>query len=654
MQFKHPEILYALFTLLIPVFIHLFQLQRFTKIPFTNVSFLKEIELQTRKSSKLKKWLVLLSRLLAFAAIIVAFAQPFFSKNDTSKEWFTAIYLDNSLSMQAKGEQGELLKRAIHDLAISIPEEGTYTLLTNNEIFNDLTSEGLKDQLKNISYSPLYSDLNTILFKSRQVLDKHTDQHQKLLLVSDFQHATQESKIKAFKNNLLNQDTKFDFVQLKAKLNSNVAIDSVSILKNNLDDITLKIILKNQGQSVENISLSAIQNDTIIAKTTVSIPENKSQNIAIQIPENSTNISLKIDFKDRYNFDNEYFVSVLEKEKIKVLLLTEANSFLERIYTEKEFDLYKRSKDEISFDLINKQNLIVLEGLKSLTNNLLSSLLEFVNKGGSLVLIPNVNDKVEDINLMFNQYGLGQLSKKLTDSLYITKIHFSHPLLKNVFQKEVHNFQYPYITTYFEGSLKQGLPILSFENQKEFISQFKKHKGAVFWVAAPLDKNSSNFTNAPLVVPVFYNIAKQSVQQMQVSYSVGVENKIVVPAKLQKDAVLHITNSQTDFIPQQLIRADKVFLFTNDQPQIAGFYEIKNENTTLQNLAFNYTKDESLGSFYTMNTLSLENTAIHSFNTIKEALSALSAEQNSTAYFKWFVLLALLFLFIEILLLKYL
>lgn len=54
MQFKHPEILYALFALLIPIFIHLFQLQRFVKIPFTNVRFLKEIELQTRKSSRLK------------------------------------------------------------------------------------------------------------------------------------------------------------------------------------------------------------------------------------------------------------------------------------------------------------------------------------------------------------------------------------------------------------------------------------------------------------------------------------------------------------------------------------------------------------------------------------------------------------------------
>ena len=76
MQFKHPEILYALFLLLIPIIVHLFQLRRFEKVPFTNVKFLKQVELQTRKSSKLKKFLILCSRLLALTGLVFAFAQP--------------------------------------------------------------------------------------------------------------------------------------------------------------------------------------------------------------------------------------------------------------------------------------------------------------------------------------------------------------------------------------------------------------------------------------------------------------------------------------------------------------------------------------------------------------------------------------------------
>ena len=66
MQFKYPEIFYFLFILLIPILIHLFQLQKFVKVPFTNVAFLKQVIQETSKSSQLKKWLILATRLLCF------------------------------------------------------------------------------------------------------------------------------------------------------------------------------------------------------------------------------------------------------------------------------------------------------------------------------------------------------------------------------------------------------------------------------------------------------------------------------------------------------------------------------------------------------------------------------------------------------------
>ena len=71
---------------------------------------MKEVELQTRKSSRLKKLLVLFTRLLLFAALIISFAQPYLSNNKVNKPINTYIYLDNSFIMQAKGNDGELFK----------------------------------------------------------------------------------------------------------------------------------------------------------------------------------------------------------------------------------------------------------------------------------------------------------------------------------------------------------------------------------------------------------------------------------------------------------------------------------------------------------------------------------------------------------------
>ena len=54
MQFKNPEILWALLLLLIPILIHLFQLRRFKKTPFTNVKMLQKVVVESRKSRSLK------------------------------------------------------------------------------------------------------------------------------------------------------------------------------------------------------------------------------------------------------------------------------------------------------------------------------------------------------------------------------------------------------------------------------------------------------------------------------------------------------------------------------------------------------------------------------------------------------------------------
>jgi hypothetical protein len=169
MQFKNPEILFALLLLIIPIIIHLFQLQRFTKVPFTNVQFLKRIELQTRKSSQLKKWLILLTRLLAFTAIIFAFSQPYFSNLEKNQEHNTIIYLDNSLSMQIKGKRGELLKVAIQEIINNLQQNTTYSFITNDHVFKNIDSKQLKNELLKTEYSSRKLNLNTVLLKIEQL-----------------------------------------------------------------------------------------------------------------------------------------------------------------------------------------------------------------------------------------------------------------------------------------------------------------------------------------------------------------------------------------------------------------------------------------------------------------------------------------------------
>ncbi len=188
MQFKHPEILYALLLLLIPIIVHLFQLRRFQKVPFTNVAFLKEISVQTRKSSTIKKWLTLLTRLLLLTGLILAFAQPYTSNKqsfNTTQE--TVIYLDNSFSLQAKGNKGPLLQRSIQDLMTSIDNTESFTLITNNKTYKNTNLNAIKNELLQLSYSPNQLDYNAALLQAKKNFTKDDSSLKNLIFISDFQ-----------------------------------------------------------------------------------------------------------------------------------------------------------------------------------------------------------------------------------------------------------------------------------------------------------------------------------------------------------------------------------------------------------------------------------------------------------------------------------
>ena len=124
MFFKNPSILFALFALIIPVVIHLFNFRKFKPLIFTNVKFLRNINSETKSVKSIKKWILLACRILCISSIIFAFSQPYLSKNKVVfKPKETVLYLDNSLSMQSKSINSPLIKEYINDLIEVFPNE---------------------------------------------------------------------------------------------------------------------------------------------------------------------------------------------------------------------------------------------------------------------------------------------------------------------------------------------------------------------------------------------------------------------------------------------------------------------------------------------------------------------------------------------------
>ena len=188
MQFAHPEILYALSALIVPILVHLFQLRRFKIQEFTNLAFLKIIKLQTRRSSTLKKWLVLSLRLLALSCIIMAFAQPYFSNLKTKEiRPELVIFLDNSFSMQAVDSKGMLLERSIQDIITYLDHDLEINIFTNTKTYQNTTINALQNDLLDMDYTQRQLDIKTILSKGEMMFSDQVNNPKFFIVISDFQ-----------------------------------------------------------------------------------------------------------------------------------------------------------------------------------------------------------------------------------------------------------------------------------------------------------------------------------------------------------------------------------------------------------------------------------------------------------------------------------
>ncbi|PTM04128.1 MAG: hypothetical protein DA407_13295 [Bacteroidetes bacterium] len=638
MQFKHPELLYALLLLLIPIIVHLFQLRRFQKVNFTNVAFLKSLVIQTRKSSQLKKWLILLTRLLLLAAIILAFAQPYFSNDDDLKlESETVIYLDNSFSMQAKGNQGELLKRAVQDILEENYSDEKITVFTNNSTLKNSNSKTIQNELLQLGYSSTQLDYNAAILKGKGLFSKDNSTRKNLILISDFQQLKKELEIQS------DSSVNTSLVQLKPVNTSNVGIDSLYISNINSSNIEITVALNGNKESLENLPVSLFNDVNLVAKsavnntsansTTFSIPNNVKMNGKVTIDDGSL------------QFDNTLFFNINERSKINILTINNtSDNFLKRIFTEDEFVLQSVQDNQLNFNDISKQNLIILNELESIPVSLSNALQNFTSNGGYVLIIPAVNANINSYNQCLSVIGNATLSNETKADKNVTSINYSHPVFDAVFDKQVSNFQYPITHSFYNLNTPESA-ILSFEDNKPFLVQTNN----TFVFAASLNSENSNFIDSPLIVPTLYNIGRQSLKLPKLYYHIGNKNTFDVNTTMQQDAILKLKFEDVEIIPQQQTLLNKVSIITNEAPKTAHTYAIINNTEILEHISFNYNRSESNLSYQDLSTVS--NATIS--NSLPQLLTSIKSDNNINALWKWFVIFALLFLIIEMLILKY-
>ena len=191
------------------------------------------------------------------------------------------------------------------------------------------------------------------------------------------------------------------------------------------------------------------------------------------------------------------------------------------------------------------------------------------------------------------------------------------------------------------------------------MNSYRVGNGKLYVCASSASKQASSFPNSYWFLPLMYKMAMSS-QQNSVQATVMSQNtQISIPSSKNsaKDAVYHITNYEQDIIPVQRAVGNKNILNLDKNVEQAGIYQAYLPDTKDSiALGINYNRGESNMKFWTISELK-KLSKLKNANWLEPNQQA-GAEVNSlekgTPLWKVCIIFALIFLMVEILLIRFL
>ena len=679
MKFEHPGFLYALLLLAIPIIIHLFNFRRYKTLYFSSLQFLKQVDLETKSVQKLKHLLVLITRLLAFTALILAFAQPYLPVNKSAKQGTVpvlAIYLDNSFSMTLKGTEGELISEAREQARklINQTSEGTRILLVTNEM-NGLEQRLVSkadaiDRLDQIKVSSLVRNSDEVLNWMRDELDKEAANNQEIgskqfVLLSDFQkNSSSLSKLKA---DSLNYYYPIQFVPQQF---SNVYIDSVWFNDPNFKvDVNneLNIRVKNIGdQDLTSVELQVEINETK-RSAFVEVESNQEKVVTINYSDIKPGIKkgvARINDKQLY-FDDEYFFSYEVKKNASILIINGENavSNIAQVYKlDSYYQVIEVSENSITQDVLQGKNLVVINGMNDISTGFSATIFDFVNQGGALSLFPGENINASSWNLLLTKLKMSTLGSIQTEGVKIKSIQDKDAFFKGVFEKKPNNLNLPLQNKIYRTnshSKSNSLNLIQLQNGSPLLIRSNSNY-TVFLFGSSLAPSFGNLTSNALFSTIVLRMAEMSQARMPLALTIGSDSKFPIFNAPKSESPIHIKSQEIDFIPsiEKLNQTDYISIAgPASNTLISGLYDIFNEKT-LGTIALNYNRQESniealkiseiKDLFAEQGILNVKTTTISQGQSLN-----MTDLDKPVEYWRIFLILAIIFLLAEMAILRF-
>ncbi|MBP8212644.1 MAG: BatA domain-containing protein [Saprospiraceae bacterium] len=673
MQFLYPSFLWALMALAIPIIIHLFYFRRFKRVLFTNVKYLKELKEETSNRNRLKNLLVLLSRCLAVAGLVFAFAQPYLPTGDRIKSGINhiSVFVDNSFSMTAARQDIPLLDFAKDKARLiinSYSEEDKFQVLSHDFEGKHQRFVSKEDALAfvdEIQITPTVQMVDKIVKRQHQLME--TVSGNKIsYIISDFQKSISDF------STITDTTMEVNLLPLQSVNQKNISVDSVwfdgPIPFFNQNNKLVVRVRNNSGEDSEQVKLSFKKDGQDKPIGIVDIPANSviTDTVSVNVDKAGWHEGIVSVTDYPIQFDDEYYIAFPVPDTIKALFINESgsNRFMDALFDGVPyFSLANQNVNQLQYQQFVNFDLIILNDLKNISSGLNNELSQYLKSGGKVLIFPGKTSDIPSYNNFMAINGAGTIIGTNKSVKEVASINTEEFIFSDVYINTSKNLKLPKTTLSFDiNNSASGLQekLLVYRDGTSYLSKYKVGDGQLFVCAAPLDKESNDLVyNAEVFVPLIYKMAITTTKHKNLSYTIS-NNLAIETDNLRQsgDYVYKIKNEKLEFIPGQIPSGNKITLEVDDQVKSAGFYDLMLNDQVTGKLAFNYNRRESDMSLYDESALAplvSHNTKLKIMNEALQAniSTSIAEKDRGVVLWKWFLIAALVFLAIEALLLRY-
>ncbi|MCC3160507.1 BatA domain-containing protein [Hymenobacter sp. 15J16-1T3B] len=668
MTLTHPWFLLGLLSLAVPVLLHLFELRRPQRVLFTNVEFIREVKLLTAKQRRLQHLLVLALRLGFLTLLVLLFCQPFIPAphQSTHADVEANVVMDDSPSMAVETGSGKpMLEQSVNEMqriVHAFPKTAQYRLWAGRTPQASLSANKLVEELSQLNPSAASAGVRTTL---RQLENRGGNAKQTTFVTSDFQ----KSSFAAADIQGLRSAGEVFLLPLTTRATANAYVDSVFLTEEFVRtgvDLPLHIRLRNGGaKEATQVQVRVFIGPRQVATYTSNVAAgNTVENIVrIRLAEAQTQFG-RVELEEQpVTYDNTYYFTLKPSGRIRVVDVSSGGTATQKLYPNEAVFAYSPLRPESSPGTLEGADLLIVQGNSRLTPGWQSAAAKFVERGGTLVVIPpsaaglraGYDQLWASLGLTSMRWATGSTAQELAVP------NQQNPFFKDVFAQQTRQPDMPRATPVLSWG-RSTTDVLQFRDGQPFLSGFRSGQGMVYVFASPLQAGLSTFAEHPLFVPVMYRLATLSKSSEQLP-AYRLTNRAVVLRPLGAptsgaEQVYKLRNDSNSYVPAQQLRNGRLYLQLPAPMRQPGYYQLTLNDKVLTTLAFNVDKKESELAQYSAEelrqlTAAYPNVHVYEAGGERSAAQQLAEERNGTPLWRYCLVGALLCLLGEVLVLRF-